>query len=476
MSLFILNNSKKIINWEYTYKNLSKLQNRIVKQIEKKKYRKSRNIQRLILKKFSSHLIISQKIIENQNIDKLYLYKLSRQNHFINILNLSNYIQFEKVFNLKFDGIYYQFLYMLWVLALLPIHETYSEPFSYNYRLYRNHTDVLKDIFITIKKPRFKWILIIKPTGFFSQRNKKWLSHNLLIEKKFFNCFLDSKRLANLSINDYKYNQGLIDTLQISLTKIVKTFSMQGYNSFLSISLNIHKKKRLPFELYSGPIFYYNNLILIPNTHLTNLKISYQSIFKFLKTRGLGINKNRIWALNLNKGFNFLGFFLKKEKKEVKMQISYQNIRSHKLEIRQFLKSSRFLPIDKVIHRLNEKIIRWQTYYAYTPNLYRTWSEMNYYLFWRIWRWCKRRHKNKGSKWLYQKYWSYSQKKRWIFHNNNLYLKSYELKKQKIIQIAASINACKKEDLKKIQQILFYRYTHFITRYKNNINLNNNKY
>ena len=459
MSLFIVNNLKKKIDWKSLYKNVSKLQNRIVKQIEKNNYRNIRNLQRLILKQISSHLIISQKIIEFQNIDKFYFYKISRKDVFINILNFNNYIQYEKINNLKCDNIYYQFLSMLWILALLPVNETCHEPFSYNYRLYRDHTDILQDLFQTIQKPKFKWILIIKPTIFFSEKNKKWLLQNFLIEKKFLTYLFKTKKFINFSINDDKYNHNLIETTKISLTKILKNFSIQGYKSFSKNFLNTNEMNNLiKSELDSVSIFYYNSLMLIPNKNLNNLVITYKSIFKFLELRGLTIKKNRIWVLSLKKGFNFLGFFFKKEKKEITIQISYENIRSHKLEIRKFLKSSRFLPIDKVIYRLNEKIIKWQTYYAYTSNLSKTWSEMNYHLFWRIWRWCKRRHKNKGSKWLYQKYWRYGQDKKWIFHTNNQFLKPYDLKKQKIIYLSASINACKIQDFKKIQRILFQKF------------------
>lgn len=40
MNLFIYNNLQKTINWQSAYNNVSKLQNRIVKQIEKKKLQK----------------------------------------------------------------------------------------------------------------------------------------------------------------------------------------------------------------------------------------------------------------------------------------------------------------------------------------------------------------------------------------------------------------------------------------------------
>lgn len=39
----------------------------------------------------------------------------------------------------------------------------------------------------------------------------------------------------------------------------------------------------------------------------------------------------------------------------------------------------------------------------------------NNYLFWKIWRWLKKRHRNKSSKWLYNRYWQKSTLNKWIF-------------------------------------------------------------
>ena len=82
---------------------------------------------------------------------------------------------------------------------------------------------------------------------------------------------------------------------------------------------------------------------------------------------------------------------------------------------------------------------------------------MNYYLFWRVWRWCKKRHKNKGTKWLYNRYWFYNEKNKWVFHTNSQYLKKYNLKCIKIIHLAGSMNACEIKNWKTIQNSLLIR-------------------
>lgn len=451
----------KNIDWIYANKVLFKIQNRIVSQIEKKKYRNARNLQRLLLKSLSSKLIASQKIfeIENSQNQNYNLYKINVRKTFPKILNLNNYIQLDKNIVLQGNQIYFYFLQLLWLFALMPLHETISDSNCYNFRLYRDHVDILKSIVLNLENSKFKWVFIIKPSGFYNKKNKQWLIKNLLIEKKFLLDFLSKKQLAKNFLKQYTYNQDLTETTKISLNKIVKNYTLQGYDSFQSqLEKRIALSKTDPHKLKNEIIIYYNNLLFIPTTTPTQTILTYKLIFKFFKDRGLSIKKNRVWTINLNNGFSFLGWFLRKSKSHIIVTINNQNVRAHKLEIKRFLKSARFFSIDKTINLLNKKIYNWQIYYSYASNLNKTWAEMNYYLFWRIWKWCKKKHKNKGSKWVYKKYWSKKGKKEWVFHFNNQYLQSYNYKTQKIYHLSGSINMCKIKNLKKVQEIVFKKY------------------
>ena len=452
MSLFIKKSltSYKILNWKFVHKKIFKLQNRMVQQLKKKNFRKARHLQRLLLKSLISHLLVSQKFIEIKNSKYFEAYKAGRNDLFLGLLNLNNFIQFENYFFFQQSDIvhhnfllYFHFLSLLWVLALIPVNETLSDSFFYNYRLYRDQTDILNELCCVYNFTNYKWLLILRPMGFLKDQNQKWLIENILMEKKFLLSILKNRKFVKCNRKISKPKE-LIEIKKISLIKLIKS---SCFYNFPELKENSEKSLNISTICY-------NNLILVPSANKNHLKIIYRIIFKFLQVRGLSINKNRIWIVNIFDGFNFLGWFLKKEKNRIIFKISYENIKSHQLEIKKFLKSSKFLPIDKAIINLNKKIINWQSYYAYGSGLSQIWSDMNYYIFSRIWRWCKKKHKNKGSKWLYSRYWAQSGSKRWIFHYNKQYLKAYDLKKQKIIPLLASINACDLKNQKKVQKIV----------------------
>ena len=460
MSLFKTDtiSNLKIVNWKSISTNVLKLQNRIVKQLKKNNIRQVRNLQRLILKNFATQLLVSQKLLELGNSKNFKLYAKKNKNLYLNILNLNKYIQLEKelIFSLEKNLIdnstivYNKFLILLWLIALLPVNETVSDAYSYNYRLYRDQSDLVKEFKSIFQNSRLNWMLIIKPNGFFKIKNRNWLLHNIFIETKFLFSIFKWKKFANNHVNDYKYSSDFIQTNKITLTKILKNLPLQV--NFLFQKTKNEKKLNI------NPIIFYNDLILIPNLSLNKLKNVYKLIFAQLNERGLYVKKNRVWIVNVIYGFNFLGWFLQKNNEKIIININRENIKSHQLEIKRFLNSAVFLPIDKVIIQLNQKITYWQLCYCHCSNLFEVWSEMNYYLFWRIWRWCKKRHKNKGTKWLYERYWLNNKNKKWMFNFNKKYLKSYSFPNKKIIHLSSKINVCEIENLNKVHEFLLEKY------------------
>lgn len=452
------------VNWYNLHRKIANLQIRIVRQLEKKNFRKVRNLQRLLIKSFGPQLLISQKMIGLNSVDKFNLYKKTRNSLFLNSLNLNNFIQSQSYGTFRRPpgdhngSIYYKFLELLWVLAFIPINETLSDPLSYNCRIYRTQVDILKEFSKIYHFTNYKWLLIIKPTGFFGKRNEEWLKNNILLEKKVLKLFLEEEKLALFNRKHYKKKE-ILETRKISLSKLIRSACFYGFSRFRKQNLPELNFTKVSKNFFSHlPVVYYSDIIFIPGKNLITLKLIYRMIFHFLKQRGLLMKKDRIWVINLLYNFNFLGWSLKKENRKLKVTISRENIRSHQIDLKKFLKSAKYMPIDKVIILLNRKIISWQNYYSYTPHIYRTWSEMNYYIFRLVWSWCKKRHKNKGTKWVYNKYWFYNEKNKWVFHSNGHFLKKYESKTLNLITLPGSVNACKIKLWETNHNILLFRF------------------
>ena len=442
----------KQINWKKLYKTVMNIQNRIVKNTEKKQFRQIRDLQRLLIKSYSAKLIVSQKIIEKKYTKQYMIYKKVQDQ----LLTKYNIIDFMKSIDLENIDIssssyslYFQLMYLLWILVLLPVLETNSEKLSYNCRLYRTHHDFIPHFLRICNKINANWIFSTRIDHFFNDKNVSWLSRNVLIEKKFLLFYLKSDLFFASHQKAYKSSKKRFFQQSLSLYKILQSFSIQGVTDHLS---NYLDENPLVWNFSSNltqiPIFLYNNFLILPATHF-NQFYNFRKLFQILyEVRGLKIQKRWSWVSNLNKGFNFLGWSFKKRYDKVIIHINRYNIKAHKFEIKRLLKLTGHQPMDKVIDRLNEKIIYWQYYYSGAFNSYQIWLEMNSYLFWRIWKWCKKRHKNKGSKWIYERYWIKQNTRNWVFSVNGHSLASYY-----IVSLSASVNIFKTKNYKTVYNV-----------------------
>ncbi|MDJ0532566.1 MAG: group II intron reverse transcriptase/maturase [Xenococcaceae cyanobacterium MO_207.B15] len=70
-----------------------------------------------------------------------------------------------------------------------------------------------------------------------------------------------------------------------------------------------------------------------------------------------------------------------------------------------------------LIKKLNSIIRGWCNYFA-PYNSSQTFQKLSYLVWNRLWRWAKRRHPNKGKKWVKRRYWRTIQNDNWVFASN----------------------------------------------------------
>nr|AOP19061.1 hypothetical protein [Halimeda discoidea] len=137
----------------------------------------------------------------------------------------------------------------------------------------------------------------------------------------------------------------------------------------------------------------YNGLIILPFKTFPKFKIIKSSI---IKSPLLQIKFAKLYSIK--EGLNLL-YWRQNYKKELKRC----------LKINQ--------PIDHIIETLKKKNLVSQR----SPPL-----RGEQQLFYKIWHWLKKKHRNKSSKWLYQHYWQKSTSTKWIFSMENSNLSMYK--------------------------------------------------
>ncbi|HEX9422292.1 MAG TPA: reverse transcriptase domain-containing protein, partial [Pyrinomonadaceae bacterium] len=131
-------------------------------------------------------------------------------------------------------------------------------------------------------------------------------------------------------------------------------------------------------------------------------------------------------------GFDFLGFNIRQYKvgrtKSAKntngKQLGFKTIikpsdkaiRKHVQSLRQTIDNHRGVTQTQLISALNRTIDGWARYYS-TVVSGKVFSKLSDSLFQMLWRWAKRRHPNKGKKWVANRYWGVDQGQGWNFQS-----------------------------------------------------------
>nr|YP_009130540.1 RT/G2 intron protein [Tydemania expeditionis]CEO91070.1 RT/G2 intron protein [Tydemania expeditionis] len=314
--------------------------------------------------------------------------RLIRRSSFIQILIIHEILQKEvreNNFILKnlLKPKYYQFLFhlvsvRLWTIILFPL------IIKENSLTSKTKLEISQILFSSLKLSFIKYVFICKFYHLLQKNNKYWIISHIFVEKKFFFYWL------NTNIHSWP-DQILKRLFQIS---IILNF-INGYKS--------------DYQLNFSTFFEYNTILIL----LIKNEFDIKKFIQLTHMKGLSIKLFKYYSIE--QGINFLGWFFQKTSDDLTISITKTNL--YKREIKKYLKIHNNLPIDKIIYGLKRKINYWQrlSMGGTTKNNLKT----HEYLFWQLWLWIKKRHKNKNSKWLYNKYWKKSTLSQWVLCCNN---------------------------------------------------------
>ena len=128
---------------------------------------------------------------------------------------------------------------------------------------------------------------------------------------------------------------------------------------------------------------------------------------------GLELSDEKTKIVHIKQGFDFLGFNFKKypkkhnakDMKDYKLLIRPQKekIVNHLRSCKEVIDENKQATQEGLIRLLNSKIRGWGNYYQHV-NSKSTFSTIDYYMWWKAYRWAKRKHSNKSKKWTINKY------------------------------------------------------------------------
>ena len=306
----------------------------------------------------------------------------------------------------------------LYLQVLEPVVESTSDPKSYGFRPDRSTADSMVELFHLLSPQTAPvWILEGDIKGFFDNIHHEWLCWNVPMDRTVLRKWLKA---------------GVIDRRQLMATEagtpqggIISPCLANATLNGLETQLKRHlvnklgtrnaKKSKVQCVRYADDF-----VVTAASKELLEEEVK-PWVEQFLSVRGVALSREKTQITHIHQGFDFLGWNFRKyvpkspyRNAKLLIKPSKKNVSAFYRKVREIIKGSGALTQDALIGQLNPVLKGWAQYHS-TVVAKQTFSKLDSLIFWRLWRWAKRRHPRKSADWIRKKYFRSIGGQNWVF-------------------------------------------------------------
>ena len=137
-------------------------------------------------------------------------------------------------------------------------------------------------------------------------------------------------------------------------------------------------------------------------------------IEQFMRERDVELSSEKTLITHIDDGFDFLGQNVRKYKGKLLIKPSKKNVSAFLTKVRTIIKENKQATAGHLILQLNPVIRGWANYHRHVVSK-DTFNDVDHAIFETLWWWAKRRHPNKGKKWVKDKYFFLIEGRKWVF-------------------------------------------------------------
>ncbi|SKC77344.1 RNA-directed DNA polymerase [Maledivibacter halophilus] len=430
------------INWKKAEEQVNRLQIRIVKATMERKWRLVKRLQYLMTNSFYAKALAVRRVVTNKGkntpgIDG-ELWKSDRDKiSAVRNLDIQTYHAqpLRRVYIEKFGkkekrplGIPTmrdRAMQALQLLALEPIAETTADRISFGFRRYRSPEEAREYAFSLLsRKDSPQWILEGDIKSCFDKISHQWMLDNIPTDKRILKEFMKCgsiERGQMFPTIEGSPQGGVISPTYANMVldglepMILDVYWRSKVKKSFSVKYNNHKVHVVRFA---------DDFIVTASDKETLEEIK-PMIEDFLKLRGLTLSKEKTVITHIDNGFDFLGWNFRKFKGKLIIKPSHKSMCKITRKVSELIKNSRTAKQEVLIRKLNEITRGWANYHHSTCAK-KSFSTIDHRIWEMLWRWSKRRHPNKGKRWIVNRYWKTHKGRKWTFmtDKNILFLMS----------------------------------------------------
>lgn len=281
----------------------------------------------------------------------------------------------------------------LYLLALEPVSETTADTRSYGFRKKRKCMDAIQQCHNILRKGYSpEWILEGDIKGCFDHISHEWLLANILMDKAMLKKWLKCGYIFKKKM--FPTEEGTPQGGIISPT--LANMTLDGLQKILAEK---YKRRTIKGQHYSpmvNLVRYADDFIITCENRETLEKEIKPLVAEFMAERGLTLSEEKTVITNVNDGFDFLGFNIRKYGKEVLTKPTKEAEKRFMENIRKIIKGNKGCKQESLIRMLNTRIRGWGNYYRHGATR-DSFHRVDHEIFLSLWQWAKRRHSKRGS-------------------------------------------------------------------------------
>ncbi|WP_331346897.1 group II intron reverse transcriptase/maturase [Cellvibrio sp. UBA7661] len=424
------------INWEKAYRTVRKTQLKIAQATKAGDWRRVFRLQRLLAHSFYGRCMAVKRVTENRgrktpgvdgetwstptakwNAVKRLSHKRGYQPKPLKRVWIPKPGKQEKR-PLGIPTMLDRAMQALYLQGLEPVVESTSDPKSYGFRPDRSTADAMVELFhLLAPQTAPVWILEGDIKGFFDNINHEWLCRNVPMNKTILNKWLKAGVIDKHQFAETKAGTPQGGIISPCLANATLNGLENQLKAYFAQSIGMSKSKRLGLQV----VRYADDFVITAySKELLESEVK-PWVEEFLSVRGVQLSKEKTRITHINAGFDFLGWNFRKyvpkspyRKAKLFIKPSKKNAQAFYRKVAAIINNSGALTQDALIGQLNPVLRGWAEYHS--PVVAKqTFGKLEYLIFWRIWRWAKRRHPNKSIEWVRKRYFKSIGERSWVF-------------------------------------------------------------
>jgi len=409
-------------DWRRVNQNVRRLQARIVKATQAKRWNKAKALQRLLTHSLSGKLFAVRQVTENSGkktsgVDKVTWETPEKKMQAVHSLKSRGYKpsplkrayipkEHGKLRPLGIPTMKDRAMQALYLLTLDPVAETIADPNSYGFRKERSTADAMGQCYNALRqKTSAQWILEADIKGCFDNLSHQWMLEHIPMDKCILRKWLKSGYLEKSMLcatENGAPQGGIISPVLANLvldgleTKLQKCFA----NKRLCQNVNI--------------IRYADDFVITGKTKELLENEVKPMVEMHLKERGLELSQEKTKVTHIESGFDFLGWNFRKYNGKLIIKPSKKNVQAFLTKIRDLIDSNKQTKTGSLIVQLNPIIRGWANYHRNAVSK-RIFNHVDNQIFKKLWQWARRRHPKKLAGWVSKKYYTTIGNNKWVF-------------------------------------------------------------